>query len=257
MANLVKAEHSLSAGLGNPEGARVMMDIADKVDRGANIVPPVNRNVPFRHWKAKMNSKIENGEISIGELNVSEQYALRIENVIEQGNKLCVHFEDGRSIDLYFNGCFEKYTQRGRGLGITCPNINMKRARITFDIKGKKGSMASMFLERAMMIAWSVLMDSFPEDLNSLEANVMDASGNFHTARKLGIKPNFHPENIEWSLGSRNSAHDDTVIKITEKTGHVYRISANDNVAEDLARTEDNIEVINYYLDLIGAVRVR
>lgn len=99
-----------------------------------------------------------------------------------------------------------------------------------------------------MLIAWSMEIDQIPASIDELDANVMDGSGSFNTARYRGIKDtSFVPQNIEWCLHDDNTAHGHTLRYVYDKTGRNLRASAKDACLKEIARIGD-ADLINWYI---------
>lgn len=79
-------------------------------------------------------------------------------------------------------------------------------------------------------------------DNPNLVCNVMDNSGNFIFAEKVGIKINLHPDNSEWCLRGANSTHYGMFSRIYKITGGIYRVSAKDDNLKEFVRKCSNMK---------------
>lgn len=129
-----------------------------------------------------------------------------------------------------------------------CEDFFYKRISVTFDGKVTKETKKKCFctfsernghrriqlfgssvsLERFVAVAYDIAMNQLASSYKTLAANVMDGSGNSATARELGIKTNYSPENIEWCSTGENSRHGNLIKPIYKITGHAYRFSYKD-----------------------------
>lgn len=112
-------------------------------------------------------------------------------------------------------------------------------------------------IERFIAICCSYLLDEMPSTFKdlSLEANVIDLSGNAITAHKIGIKPwNFFPHNIEWTTHDRNAKHNSvmrSIIKKLKLIGYVPEFSANaiDEISDYASMHSASDVVIKYNIN--------
>jgi hypothetical protein len=112
-------------------------------------------------------------------------------------------------------------------------------------------------IERFIAICCSYILDEMPSTFKdlSLEANVIDLSGNAITAHKIGIKPwNFFPHNIEWTTHDRNAKHNIVMRSIIRKLrliGFVPEFSANaiDEISDYASMHSANDVVVKYNIN--------
>lgn len=194
--------------------------------------------------KVNYNSYLNNREPIQGSDWLSKRIT-KVEPIDNDGYHVVLN--TGKAYDLMFDGrscCYNKNGIRSSELKIHYDN-NGSRPRVTvFDNKGKQ---VSIFMERAILIVHSVYNNLIPYSIHGLQCNVKDCSGNINTVYKLGLAGhNFHPDNLEWVDGSKNSAHDDTVFALKRKLGKVYGISAKDTVLQEILGIGTNSQIERY-----------
>lgn len=139
------------------------------------------------------------------------------------------------------DGNFYKYKKNGM---CTQGKSKFKSGHIRVLLAG-----TSITLERLMMILDALYKNEIPAEFGCLEVNVMDLSGSKYTCEKLGLKQNFSPENLEWTLKDLNTAHSWTVHRINKVLGKKVKISANDMYLHTLVALEKFDEVEKYIKD--------
>lgn len=132
-----------------------------------------------------------------------------------------VLFENGKKYSVWYNG----QTQNGRGHK-KAYNHNGRTRDVNI---GGYNINSSTFPEKMIGICSAILNNELPESINNMTINVMDGSGNLLTAIELGVIPNLHEENLEWTTTEQNFIHGGHIKLLLKHTGHVYRFSANDD----------------------------
>lgn len=144
-----------------------------------------------------------------------------------------------KCIEVYFDG------------SIYINHINKSCARLCNDghIRANYQN-RSYLIERLILTGKAVMRDELPIRFpKGLVVNVLDGSGSFNTAKKLGIDQDFRPENLEWTTNSRNIVHGkkiNTMYKLGLPEGPV-RFSANDTELLDLLDLKDIDAVKKYW----------
>ena len=152
-------------------------------------------------------------------------------------------FQNGRKIEVYYNGDYRKFDRNGKlaSTGSTDKNRCIEKGHICLNIDGRK-----IWLERFVAICVDIVRGIMPDSYDGWNANVMDGSGSICTACKLGIPMNLHPDNIEWCFPSENTKHGQLILKLKEKTGHVYSFSAFDVSLFNIYYTRPTQDLIDY-----------
>lgn len=163
---------------------------------------------------------------------------------VYQGNDcMYIEFETGRALELDFNGGYTKYKRNGT-VASKCSidkEMRLEKGHIQLKIEDR-----TILLERLIAICHDIINNTMPTSYSDLVANVMDGSGSVLTASKLGIPVNYHPDNIEWCTRPANGVHGSMIKKMQEKTGHVYRFSANDVILR-IIFLNNNINTLKNY----------
>lgn len=175
--------------------------------------------------------------------NSTDSLVATIEKVHFGNNSMYIAFESGKTLELEFNGGYKKYRVNGvlsaeRNLNT---EIRIERGHIQLNIEGN-----TLLLERLIAICYDIVNNEMPLSYKGWIANVMDGSGSVLTACKLGISPNYHPDNLEWCTYTANGLHGSMIMEMYRRTGHVYRFSANDSILRTIFLKNDNSELINY-----------
>lgn len=103
----------------------------------------------------------------------------------------------------------------------------------------------SFIAERWMAMMNDIEADCMPISYKGWTCNVMDCSGNIYTARRLGIKVNISPDNLEWCLKSFQLPHYKVVEKVWKHTGKNIALSAFDDAVQ-ISQTKSIEELIKY-----------
>lgn len=142
---------------------------------------------------------------------------------------------DGSSLAVNYAGQFSKNGKKYK------TSYYDGRSRVLFNSYN-----ASLYPEKWIGICKAIYDNELPVSFDNITVNVMDGSGNIYTAHDLGIPYNIHEENLEWTTSARNSTHGNSIKKLFEYTGKVYRFSANDLHLYD-ALALKNIAWIKHY----------
>lgn len=157
-----------------------------------------------------------------------------------------VLFENGKKYSVWYNG----QTKNGRGHK-KAYNDNGRTRDVHI---GGYNINSSVFPERMIGICSAILNDELPETIDNMTINVMDGSGNIFTAMDLGVLPNLHEENLEWTTSEQNFIHGGHIKLLFKHTGHVYRFSANDDYlskALSLGKTKEIIDHCETHCELV------
>ncbi len=175
--------------------------------------------------------------------NGIDALASSINKVYQANNTMYVEFENGKAIELHFNGGYIKYRRNGTVASKQSINKEMRleNGHIQLKIEDK-----TILMERFVAICYDIMNNQMPTSYSELVANVMDGSGSVITASQLGIPVNYHPNNIEWCTRPANGVHGSMIKKMQEKTGHVYRFSANDVILR-IIFLNNNINTLRNY----------
>ena len=166
-----------------------------------------------------------------------------IERVYQDNNCMYIEFDNGKTLELDFNGGYKKYRRDGI-MSNECSidtEMRLENGHIQLRIEGR-----TILIERLVAICHDIIQNRMPTSYKGLVANVMDGSGSVLTASKLGIPVNYHPDNIEWCTRQENSVHGSMIIEMEKRTGHVYRYSANDRILRNIFLKHDNVKLRNY-----------
>lgn len=163
----------------------------------------------------------------------------RIESVEKLTDGYKISFDSGDTLAVRYDGAINK---NGTGYKF---NIDAHTGHNRIKVLNYN---SSLYPEKIIGICDAVLKDCLPISFKGLVVNSMDGSGSFITADKLGIKPCFIPENLEWTTISRNSWHGTKILKIAEKVNAVYRFSANDQALIDAWDTKNKLWLKHYML---------
>ncbi len=166
-----------------------------------------------------------------------------IDKVYKSNNCMYIAFETGKSLELDFNGGYKKYRKDGfiANMCSIDTSIRLENGHIQLKIEGR-----TILLECLVAICDNIINNQMPISYKGWVANVMDGSGSVLTACKLGISPDYHPDNVEWCTSKSNGIHGSMIMEMYKRTGHVYRFSANDTILRDIFLENDNNELINY-----------
>lgn len=146
-------------------------------------------------------------------------------------------------MDVYFDGTVVKRDKKHTiKSGKTGTKVDGHLRTTLFHYKKQ----TDVSIERIIYIAHAIYNNNIPTRFRGLTVNVMDLTGNVNTASKLGLKPNFNPDNLEWAFNKENSSHYDTCVKLYNWFGQVYRVSANDNYLYELVRHGSKEQVAEY-----------
>lgn len=151
-----------------------------------------------------------------------------------------MNFDNRGSIAVGFNGAIIKFRVNGT---ISSKNHNRSSGHWKDNIYAK-----SVTFERLVMIAHAVYTNRIPVKIEKLDVNVMDASGNYNTAKRFKIRQNFNPENLEWTLREYNRAHFETIKQLYRIFNKVYRVSANDLAFYELCQLGNKAEIEDYII---------
>ena len=103
----------------------------------------------------------------------------------------------------------------------------------------------SFIAERWMAMMTDITNNKMPLSYRGWTCNVMDCSGNIYTAKRLGIKVNISPDNLEWCLKSFQLPHYKVVEKVWRHTGKNITLSAFDDAIE-ISQTKPIGELLAY-----------
>lgn len=175
--------------------------------------------------------------------NNMDRLIANIKNATVGTKCVTAEFQDGKKIKVYYNGDYKKFDRSGKlaSSGGTDKNRCIEKGHICLNIEGRK-----ILLERFVAICVDIVNDTMPSSYKGWCANVMDGSGSIYTACKLGVPMNLHPENLEWCFPSENTKHGQLILKLKEKTGHVYSFSAFDVSLFNIYYTRPTQDLINY-----------
>lgn len=107
---------------------------------------------------------------------------------------------------------------------------------------------SSLYCEKLIGICDAWLHNELPINFRGLTVNVMDGTGCQYTAQKLGLEPNFHEENLEWTTIGNNSWHGNKIMRLANITGKVYRFSANDDNLRDACDLQGKLWIKHYMM---------
>ena len=158
-------------------------------------------------------------------------------------------FDNGDVFKVFFTGHFQKNN------GNIVRNLDSSNGRVR--INQFNGFNTSMFPEKVIGIAESIINNEMPHTFEGLVVNVMDGSGHDLTAYQLKIPYDIHHYNLEWTTKGRNARHGVAIKKLEKITGHCYRFSANDDaIYQALDIKKRNTAWIKHYM-LINYTKVR
>lgn len=151
-----------------------------------------------------------------------------------------IHFDnDVEIITVKYDGSFAKKGQK------CTQRFDAKTGRSRVNILNYN---SSLYCEKLIGICDAWLHNELPINFRGLTVNVMDGTGCLYTAQRLGLDPNFHEENLEWTTLSRNSWHGNKIMKLAALTGKAYRFSANDNNLKDACDLQGKLWIRHYML---------
>lgn len=161
-----------------------------------------------------------------------------IDNIEKNIDGYTVYFCTGDSVKVTYDGYFGKNGETPyERFDYTTGRSRVKVLRYN----------SSLYAEKLIGICDAWLNDELPESFKGLVVNSMDGSANLYTARELGLTPDFHKYNLEWTTQGRNSWHGSHIKRIAEKTKSVYRFSANDQALIDAWDTHSKMW-LNHYM---------
>lgn len=158
--------------------------------------------------------------------NASVAFLNRISSVEHCGTHYHVDFNDGKAMNLHWNGLVDKFNSEGRLLSsrVTLTGNSKQKVRLVDD---STGSMRSIPYERVIMLCTSFMQGVIPDNCIELDANLMNSSASWLRSTKFGIIPwQFYPADIEWADNTFNNAHSSITDAIFKKYGKVYVLSA-------------------------------
>ena len=173
-----------------------------------------------------------------------ECFFSQIERVTQCKDHITARFTSGTVIKAYFGGYYESIDPNGKIIvkgdsKSKCIDSN----HIRIFVKG-----GSVPLELFIAVCSDIMRNEMPLSYKGWTANVMDGSGSVDNAKRLGICPNFHPDNIEWCLYADGNTHEGMARLIFHLTKRVYRFSANDRKLREVAQTASP-EVLRRFCD--------
>ena len=156
-----------------------------------------------------------------------------------------------RPIRLWMDGLV------GVGKGLRAPRLSAT-GYTNINIVGGKRS-ASVSAERLAVIACCIHHDNLPFNFASLDANVMDCSGSYYTRAERGTDMYLGADNTEWCTRSQNVRHMHIQKEVWERTHKVWRVTARDNLLDQVLACTDKIDTksIEMYMRLAGYKQVK
>ena len=244
---ITKLQFNINAG--HSEVSQDMQEIYNKVkeaveNNGTHL--EMFKTVKFGTWGEFRETIRKKEKATVLENYIAELDSINPISIIIENNKEVGYTfnEKYGHLDVYFNGRVVKTDLKYNKKSSTTGDLHNGHLRTTiFD--GQRQT--PVMVERLVFIAHAIRTNNIPLSLRGLQVNVMDLSGNPDTAKKLGITPNFNPDNLEWAFDRDNSAHYSTVMTLYKWFGLNYKISANDRYLYELVRL-GNINNVKEYL---------
>lgn len=178
-----------------------------------------------------------------------EKFLLQVASIDKYSDGYMFNMNSGRKIRVWNNGERQLF------------DVNGKTQSKGFDISGSydkpdsehyriQWNSSSIFIEKLIIVAECYLNNNIPLELRGLHANVMDISGNPNTARALGLKVNLTADNIEFCWNKDNTGHSQTVRRLYDMFGKVYKVSSLDKCLHGLV-SGGTKEEIAWYINLV------
>jgi hypothetical protein len=155
-------------------------------------------------------------------------------------NGYFVTFSTGDTVQVTYDGAF------GKNGEIPYERFDAQTGRSRVKVLRYN---SSLYAEKLIGICDAWLNNELPSTFRGLVVNVMDGTANLYTANKLGLKPNFHEDNLEWTTQGRNTWHGKHILKIASKTKCVYKYSANDQALIDAWDTKGKLWLCHYMMN--------